>query len=117
MRVNYTSCGLIIILTNKDIVTIEETGKLESIIGNRNHQNLVLYLVDKVEEGEDLEAEGFHIKANPLGSNWDTRQGFDVYLSRENLAILLDTNRHGSDVGTYISRSRFDRIEFNYFNV
>lgn len=117
MIVNYTSCGIYIVLKRQDKEVIESCGILEAKISNRPHQKFTLHLVDRVEEREDLEASGFHIRAIPPRSNWDSREGFEVYLSRENFSLLLDTNRHSTGVGSYISRSRFDRIEFNYFSI
>lgn len=117
MIVHYSTCGLSIILNRADRESIENKWRLEAKIVNRPPQNFVLHLVDVVEENEFPEDRGFHIRAIPIDSNWETREGIEVYLSRSNFSLLLDKSRSFMEIGSYISRSRFDRIEFNYIDL
>jgi hypothetical protein len=108
--------GIQVSLNKKDKQEIERTGKLEASLYDNPKCSFVLHLVDEVKGRETLEEPGFHIEAFPPDSPKEERKSYDVYLSKERFRSLITPPLHKTELGYFCSRSRFDRVEFTYFN-
>ena len=118
MRAEFCGCGLIITLVKKDRDELEEKGELECRLHGWKKPKLVLHVVDEVPEKGSLEEPGFHIEVTPPKAGPETRDGYNVYLSRERFTSLVNPEEDPVIYGGhFVSRSMYDRVEFNYWGV
>lgn len=110
--------GLLLTLNLKDKEEGNAKGKLECRLFQWHKAKVILHITDNIPERECLEETGFHITALPPGSGPEERTRYDIYLSTEHFHNLTNpTENPIIDGGHFLSRSRYDRIEFNYWGL
>jgi len=107
MRAYWTE-GIHIILSSKD------KGKKHLVcrLPDWKKPKLLLHIVDEVKKRGTFEEQGFHIEAYPKTSP-ELIERYDVFLSKERFNALMN-NTDDYCMGSFISRSMYDRISFLY---
>jgi hypothetical protein len=115
MRAQLGGTGINISLSSKDK---NNSGTLECRLPSYKQPVLVLHIEGHVENGPGEEP-GFHIEATPVDRDPTGIERYDVYLSRERFEKLIRPNRRqiirDENEGSFISRSKYDRIAFTYW--
>ncbi len=118
MRAGFGGSGLVVSLNKADKAILEEKGELECIMQRWKKPRFILHIVDEDPEQGFLEEPGFHIEAIPPDCGPEYRTQYDVYLSKERFHALVNPQEDDVTRGGYFaSRSRYDRVDMNYFGI
>jgi hypothetical protein len=116
MRAMYSGSGICINLNKSDKEKGLEKRILECKISDGNKEEFILKIVNKIppDKNRFLEEPSFHIDSYPPRAGPGKRIRYNAYLTKEKFEELV--NPKDPIRGGYCgSRTRFDRIEFTYF--
>ncbi len=63
------------------------------------------------------EEPGFHVTGKPKGAGLETRERYDIYLSKKRFDDLTNPPSPITEEGYFGTRSQFDRVDIKYFGV